>query len=183
MVAPTCFGITLPSSGSVPSAFWEKLNWGAVDRILWMGVLCLVTWCVTIWDNHAPRRIYSMIWVKSGTREVHLISLGSVDFSGNRRRVSRAFLNRRTSAKLSVLRHALASCNNAHLYQQRDNSALICIRSYVLRLNMTLRAETCNKIVYRVTRMHTINLLRTERRPLYLKAQSVPRCKHFSSRL
>jgi hypothetical protein len=23
MVAPTCFGITLPSSGSVPSAFWD----------------------------------------------------------------------------------------------------------------------------------------------------------------
>jgi hypothetical protein len=44
MVAPTCFGITLPSSGSVPSALWEMLNWGAVDRILWMGVLCLVTW-------------------------------------------------------------------------------------------------------------------------------------------
>jgi hypothetical protein len=39
MVAPTCFGITLTSSGSVPSAFWEKLNWGVVDRILWMGVL------------------------------------------------------------------------------------------------------------------------------------------------
>jgi hypothetical protein len=32
MVAPT-------SSGRVPSAFWEMLNWGAVDRILWMGVL------------------------------------------------------------------------------------------------------------------------------------------------
>jgi hypothetical protein len=44
MVAPTCFGITLPSSGSDPSAFWEMLNWEAVDRILWMGVLCLVTW-------------------------------------------------------------------------------------------------------------------------------------------
>jgi hypothetical protein len=44
MVAPTCFGITLPSSGSVPSAFWEMLNWAAVDRILWMGVLRLVTW-------------------------------------------------------------------------------------------------------------------------------------------
>jgi hypothetical protein len=28
-----------------------------------------------------------------------------------------------------------------------------------------------------------INLLKTERRPLYLKVQSVPRCKHFSSRL
>jgi hypothetical protein len=46
MVAPTCFGITLPSSGSVPNAFWEMLNWGAVERILWMGVLCLVTRCV-----------------------------------------------------------------------------------------------------------------------------------------
>jgi hypothetical protein len=27
----------------VPSALWEMLNWGAVDRILWMSVLCLVT--------------------------------------------------------------------------------------------------------------------------------------------
>jgi hypothetical protein len=44
MVSPTCFGITLPPSRSVPSAFWKMLNWGAVDRILWMGVLCLVTW-------------------------------------------------------------------------------------------------------------------------------------------
>jgi hypothetical protein len=47
---PTCFGITLPSSGSVPSAFWVTLNWGAFDRILWIGVFCLVTWCVAIWD-------------------------------------------------------------------------------------------------------------------------------------
>jgi hypothetical protein len=45
MLAPTCFGITLPPSGSVPSAFWEKLNWGVFNTILWMGVLCLVTWC------------------------------------------------------------------------------------------------------------------------------------------
>ena len=29
----------------------------------------------------------------------------------------------------------------------------------------------------------TINPLQTKRRPLYLKTQSVPRCKHFSSRL
>ena len=28
-----------------------------------------------------------------------------------------------------------------------------------------------------------INPLKTKRRPLYLKTQSVPRCKHFSSRL
>jgi hypothetical protein len=36
MVAPTCFGITLLSSGRIPSAFSEMLNWGAVHRILWM---------------------------------------------------------------------------------------------------------------------------------------------------
>jgi len=28
-----------------------------------------------------------------------------------------------------------------------------------------------------------ISPLKTKRRPLYLKTQSVPRCKHFSSRL
>jgi hypothetical protein len=44
MVAPTCFGITLTSWGSVPSAFWEMFNSGAVGRILWMGVLCAVAW-------------------------------------------------------------------------------------------------------------------------------------------
>jgi hypothetical protein len=48
MVAPTCFGISLPWSGSIRSAFWEMLNWREVDRILWMGVLCLVTWCVHV---------------------------------------------------------------------------------------------------------------------------------------
>jgi hypothetical protein len=32
MVTSTCFGISLPSSGSIPSAFWEMLNWGAVDK-------------------------------------------------------------------------------------------------------------------------------------------------------
>jgi hypothetical protein len=44
-VAPTCFGITLPSSGSVPSTFLGMLNWEAVGGILLIGVLCLVTWC------------------------------------------------------------------------------------------------------------------------------------------
>jgi hypothetical protein len=29
MVAPTGFGITLPSSGNVSSALWEMFNWGA----------------------------------------------------------------------------------------------------------------------------------------------------------
>ena len=51
MVAPTCFGITLPSTGRVPSAFWEMFNWRAVDRILRMGVSCLMTWCMAISDQ------------------------------------------------------------------------------------------------------------------------------------
>jgi hypothetical protein len=54
MVAPACFGITLPSSGSIPSAFWEMLNWEAVDTIVWMGVVCLVT--SEIATHHAIRR-------------------------------------------------------------------------------------------------------------------------------
>jgi hypothetical protein len=46
--APTCFGITLPSSGSVPSDFWA------------MGVLCLVTWCLrtTSLDTKRPSTIF-----------------------------------------------------------------------------------------------------------------------------
>jgi hypothetical protein len=28
---------------AILSAFWEMLNWGAVDRIWWLGVLCLVS--------------------------------------------------------------------------------------------------------------------------------------------
>jgi hypothetical protein len=34
MYGSSCmFGITLPSSESIPSAFWEMLDWGAVDII------------------------------------------------------------------------------------------------------------------------------------------------------
>jgi hypothetical protein len=71
MVAPTCFGITLPSPGSVPSAFWEMLNW-AVDRILWTGMLCLVTWCVAISDQITHQEIFLVLtsvrgWVKPRT--------------------------------------------------------------------------------------------------------------------
>jgi hypothetical protein len=63
MVAPTCFGITLPSSGSVSRAFWQMLNWGAVDRILWMGVLCLVAWWsprTHTWQNQLKQPQYKI---------------------------------------------------------------------------------------------------------------------------
>jgi hypothetical protein len=48
----------------------------------------------------------------------------------------------------------------------RDLSVVRNIPKYLPRLSYT-----------------TVNLLKTERRLLYLKAQSVPRSKHFSSRL
>jgi hypothetical protein len=38
-------------------------------------------------------------------------------------------------------------------------------------------------VVKQRLKCNTVNLLKTERRSLYLKAQSVPHCKHFSSRL
>jgi hypothetical protein len=61
MLSPTYFGIKLPFSGSVHSAFWETLNWGAVDRILWMGVLCLVMWCACA-PHHETRDRRSLDW-------------------------------------------------------------------------------------------------------------------------
>jgi hypothetical protein len=30
----------------------DVFNWGAVDKMLWMGVLCLVSWCVVITTHH-----------------------------------------------------------------------------------------------------------------------------------
>jgi hypothetical protein len=40
------------------------LNRGTVDRILWMGVLCLVTWCVEIATHDVTRNntlIYNIL--------------------------------------------------------------------------------------------------------------------------
>jgi hypothetical protein len=39
----------------------------------------------------------------------------------------------------------------------------------------------CRLYVYQFVVRSCINTLKTKRRPLYLKTQSVPRCKHFSS--
>ena len=40
-----------------------------------------------------------------------------------------------------------------------------------------------NKNLFCLFTVRYINPLKTKRRPLYLKTQSVPRCKQFSSRL
>jgi hypothetical protein len=69
MVAPGCFGITSLSSGSVPSAFWEMINWGAVDRILWMGVLFLVTWCVRVMSVTQPECNCSLRYLACNVHE------------------------------------------------------------------------------------------------------------------
>jgi hypothetical protein len=65
MVVPTCFGITLPSTGRVPSAFWEMLNWGAVDRILWMGVF----------THHVTRQTEWIIGVFVGFSRIFLLGI------------------------------------------------------------------------------------------------------------
>jgi hypothetical protein len=83
MVSPKCFGVTLPSSGSVPSAFWEMLNWGAVYRILWMGVLCLMTWCVVISDRHATRHHYLLRNNTEGSSSQQNITLTNLHISYN----------------------------------------------------------------------------------------------------
>jgi hypothetical protein len=66
MVAPTCFGITLPSSGSVSSAFWEMLNWGAVDRILWIhnGFSRIFLLGILIFKGLTARRLHKPFGVK-----------------------------------------------------------------------------------------------------------------------
>jgi hypothetical protein len=56
---------------------------------------------------------------------------------------------------------------------------LICVSSvynvFVGKLKTTLYKYSLTLFLF--------NPLKTKRRPLYLKTQSVPRCKHFSSRL
>jgi hypothetical protein len=48
--------------------------------------------------------------------------------------------------------------------------------------NHTYQYGTCAHCITKATHTFTIfNILKTKRIPLYLKAQSVPRCKHFSS--
>ena len=56
---------------------------------------------------------------------------------------------------------------------------LTCIVEKCLYIFVLLRQHV--RVCY-ITEI-TLNLLRTKRRTLYLKTQSVPRCKHFSSRL
>ena len=53
---------------------------------------------------------------------------------------------------------------------------------HAIVLDMHIQTLKTLQMHFRTVRPH-INHLKTKRRPLYLKIQSVPRCKHFSSRL
>jgi len=57
---------------------------------------------------------------------------------------------------------------------------LNCNYSFWSYLRVSLSAAVMAE--WKLTKSH-INPLQTKRRPLYVKTQSVPRCKHFSSGL
>jgi len=63
-----------------------------------------------------------------------------------------------------------ASCLKKHLTSQQ--------RTWLVEISSNL------PVCYQTRRLvYNFNPLKTKHRPLYLKIQSVPRCKHFSSRL
>jgi hypothetical protein len=65
---------------SVSIAFWDMLNVGAVDRILWMGVLCLVTWCV-VRNNNRYKPIHNIL--STAQLSISQRTLGMLPEDGN----------------------------------------------------------------------------------------------------
>ena len=52
-------------------------------------------------------------------------------------------------------------------------SGFVAASGWMIKIKMNKKCRDCNGC-------GMINPLKTKRRPLYLKTQSVPRCKHFS---
>jgi hypothetical protein len=67
----------------------------------------------------------------------------------------------------------------SNLIQKGILKVLIIVKLALIAINHIFTDSSAMALVMR----GNFNLLKTERRPLYLKAQSIPRCKHFSSRL
>ena len=78
---------------------------------------------------------------------------------------------------------------NIHKFNARQNTECLVRYIYIWRAIFT-HTHTQHIYIYiyvkealHIMRYHLINPLQTKRIPLYLKTQSLPRCKHFSSRL
>ena len=77
------------------------------------------------------------------------------------------------------------SCRRTRLWVggRRYRDSILCRRNFsVSRFLRRHIALICQEL-YDLLECVSLNHLNTNRRPLYLKTQSVPRCKHFSSRL
>ena len=59
---------------------------------------------------------------------------------------------------------------------------IVSFFNFISSLNFVF-VFSCMWVSFFTWREHGLHPLNTKRRPLYLKTQSVPRCKHFSSRL
>jgi len=90
--------------------------------------------------------------------------------------------------------HSVYNSDYPTLSSNRANLTLLCTISYHLyRFHISSTPSYCNMLTHRrpvnspslslSPIFLNFNPLQTKRRPLYLKTQSVPLCKHFSSRL
>ena len=93
--------------------------------------------------------------------------------------VNRLQTNRLTICKLykdTAWRVEVCSADRIRLIRTTNFTANSCNGFVCVITRMCFSNSCCLKRLY-------FNSLKTKRRPLYLKPQSVPRCKHFSSGL
>jgi hypothetical protein len=85
------------------------------------------------------------------------------------------------TCKFLIFQCSLLDPRDAHLY----NTFSIGIENFIMNNKYIRYRSTYYLASYIECQVGSteVNLLKTKRRPLYLKTESVPRCKHFSSRL
>jgi hypothetical protein len=129
------------------------------------------------------RALWCVLWLCSRAEETHsCVCLATVSGSvslramGRSTKVRKCALLRKSS---KILRCAYCACLLYEMLRYVMSSTCLSVCLSV--------CHTCSAIVpdvLLISNSHQlINSLKTKRRPLYLKPQSVPRCKHFLSRL